>query len=260
MNKLSVMIITYNEEKHIDSCLESVSWADEIIVVDACSEDKTVEICKKHAAKIYINAWPGFSRQKSFALGKCSHSWVMNIDADERVRPELKAEIQGILQNPAFDGYKIARRSYFLGKWIKHCGWYPGYQVRLFKKEKTRLSDRRVHEGFIVQGTTSTLKNDLDHFSHPDIYTSIEKLNIYTTLEAFDRLDRKPVHVHDFMTHFISSFWNKFIAHKGFLDGVHGFLLSWISAFLKMVLYMKIWHFQQMSPKELQVYKEQIDS
>ncbi len=258
MNNLSVIIITYNEEKNISACLQSVDWADEIIIVDANSTDNTVKICEKFTNKIFKRTWPGFAKQKSFALSNCSYPWVLSVDADERVRPELKTEIISTLETPCYDGYKIARRSYFMGKWIKHCGWYPGYQVRLFNRDKTHLSNKRVHEGFIVKGNIGTLQHDLDHYSHPDIHTSIEKLNTYTTLEAIDRVENKTVYSYDFLTHFVSAFWNKYVARKGFLDGISGFLLSWISAFLKMVLYMKIYHFQHMKTSELDYYREHV--
>lgn len=249
---LSVTIITQNEQHNIRECLKSVLWAQEIIVIDAMSRDKTVEIAREYTDKIVLNKWPGFAKQKQYALDQCTCDWVLSLDADERVRPELAEEIQDILKaDTKFDGFQIARRSYFLNKWMKHCGWYPGYQVRLFKKNKTRVSFSRVHEGFLVDGEIGILKNDIDHFSHPSLHNSLEKLNRYSTLEALDRINRKRVKWYHFVLHPISVFLQKYFRQKGFLDGLYGFLLCWISAFLKMVMYMKIWWLQRIDKKEV---------
>jgi glycosyltransferase involved in cell wall biosynthesis len=249
---LSVTIITHNEEKNIRECLESVLWAQEIIVVDSVSSDNTAEIAREYTEKVVLSKWPGFAKQKQFALDLCTCDWVLSLDADERVRPELAQEIQKLINSVCkFDGYRIARRSFFLNKWMKHCGWYPGYQVRLLKRVKTTVSRARVHEGFLVDGNIGTLQNDIDHFSHPSLHNSLEKLNRYSTLEALDRLDRKKVSWYHFVLHPISAFLIKYIRQKGFLDGIHGFLLSWISAFLKTVMYMKIWWLQRAGEEEV---------
>jgi glycosyltransferase involved in cell wall biosynthesis len=255
---ISVAIITQNEESNILACLESITWADEIIVVDAFSEDKTTEIAAKFTDKIYKKEWAGFSKQKQFALDQCTNEWVLSLDADERVRPELADEITKTLRtNPIADGYLIARRSYFLNNWIKQCGWYPGYQVRLFKKSKTKLSESRVHEGYLVDGNIEKLLGDIDHYSHPSLHNSLEKLNRYSTLEAFDRLDRKTVRWFHFITHPLSAFLIKYIRQKGFMDGMHGFLLAWISSFLKMVMYMKIWRLQRLNKVDIERLKQE---
>ena len=259
MHSLSIAIITFDEEKNIRACLKSVSWADEIIIVDGESKDRTIEICREFTDRIFVRKWPGFAAQKQFALEQCTHNWVLSLDADERIRPELAREIQDVLNNDTKKaGYLIARRSYFLGQWIRHCGWYPGYQVRLFRKSLTCVSNSRVHEGFVVTGEIGRLAHDIDHFSHPSLHSSLEKLNRYSTLEAIDRLERKKVHWYDFVLHTFSAFLVKYIGQKGFLDGMHGFLLSWISAFLKMVLYMKIWLLQRSNSADVDKIKEEV--
>ncbi len=247
MEKISVSIITLNEEKNIGDCLKSVNWADEIIVVDGESTDNTVEICKQYTDKIFTKPFVEFSSQKQYALDQCQYPWVLSLDSDERVLPELKEEILELLVSKeiSHQGYYIARRSYFMNKWIKYCGWYPGYQLRLFKRDVTHVSPNRVHEGFIVKGTTAKLKYDIDHYSHPTIESSIKKLNHYTTLEARDRVNKKKVGVHNFIFNPLSAFLIKYVRQQGYRDGMHGFLLSWIASFLKMVLYMKIWVLQK---------------
>lgn len=252
MQKISISIITHNEAANIEACLSSVSWADEIIVVDAHSSDETAAICQRLGVRVISRVWNGFAEQKQFALEQCSHPWVLSLDADERVRPELAVAIRQMLAGgeQSAQGYRIARRSYFLGRWIRHCGWYPGYQVRLFRRDRTRVSQSRVHEGFLVDGVVATLPGDIDHYSHPSLHDSLAKLNRYSTLEALDRLQRKQVRWPDFITHPLAAFLRKYIGQGGFRDGIPGFLLCWVSALLKMVMYMKIWHLQHLPPEE----------
>ena len=175
---LSVIIITKEEEKNIGSCLDSVLWADEVVVVDAFSQDRTVAVCQEKGVRVFRRAWDGFVQQKRFALEKVKGPWVLSLDADERVTEGLKQEIRSILLSgdAACDGYAIPRRSYFLGKWIKHGGWYPGYQLRLFRKTKVRLPERRVHEGFVVDGRVGHLRGDILHNTYPTMGHMLEKM------------------------------------------------------------------------------------
>lgn len=249
MPKLSVTIITLNEEDDIRDCLESVAWADEIVVVDAHSDDLTVEICREYTHRIFRRHWQGFASQKQFALEQARYPWVLSVDADERVTPELGDEIRALLASePQHDGYLVPRRSYFLGKWLRHGGWYPGYQLRLFRRERTRLSERRVHEGFLVDGTVGKLSGDLIHLTHPTLEESLAKLNAYSTLEALDRSTGRRVRWYDFATHAISGFFTRFVARRGFLDGMHGFSMALVAAMVEMAVYMKVWELQQRDP------------
>lgn len=254
---LSVAIITHNEAGRIRACLESVSWADEIVVVDAESTDDTAAICRAFNAVVHVRPWPGFARQKQFAMEQCRNDWVLSLDADERVRPELAAAIAAAITAAAdCQGFRIARRSYFLQRWIRHGGWYPGYQVRLFRKSKTQVSQSRVHEGFLVDGRVGTLNGDIEHDSHPTLANSLDKLNRYSTLEALDRLERKKVIWLDFITHPLSAFWRKYVAQSGYRDGMPGLLLSWVSALLNMVMYMKLWKLQRSTDEVVQRSRE----
>ena len=244
---ITVILIAQNEAKHMRDCLQSVEWADEIVVVDGGSGDATVEIAREFTELIYINPWPGFAAQKRFALQKATQPWVLSIDADERVPDALRDEILALLSKPdsSANGYYIPRLSTFLGKFIYHSGWYPGYQLRLFKRDHTDLIDAAVHEGFQVQGPLSHLQNHFLHYTHDTLQQSFARLNRYSTLEAGDRLGRKKVRWWDFLTHPMSAFFNKFIALKGYRDGMHGFVLAAVTAMVKMALYMKIWELQQ---------------
>lgn len=245
MKKLSVTIITRNEAENIAGCIKSVSWADEILVVDAKSTDKTVTLARSLGAKVYLREWANFSDQKSFALSKASHQWVLSLDADERVSPQLAGEIQSLLQGePACDGYRVPRKTFYLGKWIQHCGWYPGYQLRLFRKDKTHLTVRKVHEGFEVEGRICDLKGDLLHYTAETLDNHFRKLILYSTLEAEDKFRRKKIHWHDIFLHPISAFFRKYVAQRGFLDGKEGLLLSIMSALGNAMLYLKIYELQ----------------
>ena len=243
---LSVIIIVQNEERHIRECLASVSWADEIVVVDGGSTDRTVELAREFTDRVFHNPWPGYAAQKRYALQKASHSWVLSIDADERVTPELRDEIRSILSRDdlPYAGFRIPRLSTFLGKFIYHSGWYPGYQLRLFQRDRTRVTQRWVHEGFEVDGPIGTLQHHLLHYTHQNLKESFDRLNRYSSLEALDRLGGKRVRWYHILLHPIAAFFNKYIGLRGYRDGMHGFLLALVTAMVKMALYMKIWELQ----------------
>ncbi len=248
--KISAIIIAGDEEKNIRDCLESVKWCDEIILVDSESKDKTVEIAKEFTGKVFVKKWEGFAVQKRFSLEKASNEWVLSIDADERVSDGLRKEIEKLLSNePESDGYKIPRENYFLNKPIKSCGWYPDYQLRLFKKSKTKVTDRKVHEGFVVEGRVDKLHNVLIHFTHQSISETISKINQYSTLEAEEKVNKKKAKPHQILTHPIAAFLNHFISRGGYKDGVYGLMISLIHAMTNMLTYMKLWEMQNVNNK-----------
>lgn len=249
LNGISVIVITKNEARHIRDCLRTVAWADEIIVVDAESSDNTRELCREFTNRIFVRPWTGFAEQKQFALDQATQPWVLSIDADERVPDSLAQEIGDLLQAaPEYDGFMIPRLSTFLGKPIYHGGWYPGYQVRLFRREKCRLSQSRVHEGFIVDGTIGALKNHMRHFTHATLQESLARLNRYSSLEALDRFERrsgKRIHWWELLAHPGAEFFRKFIAKSGWRDGMHGLVMALVSAMVKLSLYAKLWEMQK---------------
>ncbi|MBS4033568.1 MAG: glycosyltransferase family 2 protein [Ignavibacterium sp.] len=239
-NKISVTIITGNEEGNIRECLESAKWADEIIVVDSESTDKTVEIAKSFTEKVFIRKWEGYASQKSFAMNQASNEWVLSLDADERATQELAEEIlSSDIDN--FDGYKIRRNNYFIGKQITGCGWGNDYQLRLFKKSKTKLTDRLVHEGFIVDGNISELKAAMKHFSYRNLKDGFSKINEYSTLEANEKAKRKRITGLRLVFFPIWAFIQHYFIRKGFKDGKHGLIVSLMHAITKLQVYMKIW-------------------
>jgi glycosyltransferase involved in cell wall biosynthesis len=242
---ISVIIITGNEEKNIEDCLKSVAWSDDIIVVDCFSKDKTVEISKRYTERVYLKEWVGYAKQKSYALSLAKNEWVLSLDADERATETLMREIINLFNsNPSFDGYYIPRQNYFLGRWIKSCGWYPNYQMRLFKKNKTRLSDKKVHERFEIDGEYGYLKNPMIHFTHQNIQDIIKKINEYSSLQAEEKAEKKKVYWFNIILNPMFAFFQFYILRGGFLEGMHGFLVSVIHALTKTLTYVKIWEIQ----------------
>ncbi len=194
---ISVLIPVRNEASNIGACIESVRWADEIVLVDSGSSDGTAEIARKHGAIVVDFKWNGqFPKKKNWALANVpwKNEWVLILDADERILPELAAEIQAEIKNPVADGYFINRRFFFLNQWIRHCGYYPSWNLRLFRHQRGRYEevrnidttsgDNEVHEHIVLNGATAHLKNDMAHYAYPDIYTWMEKHNRYSSWEA----------------------------------------------------------------------------
>jgi glycosyltransferase involved in cell wall biosynthesis len=247
MEKISVIIITKDEEESISDCLKSVDWADEIILVDSGSRDKTTELAKKFTSKIFVKKWEGFSAQKNYALSLAENEWVLNIDADERVSDNLKNEILS-LDFASADGFYIPRENYFINKKITTCGWNEDDQLRLFKKSKTKLTDRLVHEGFVVSGKVNYLKSPLIHYTFKNISSALSKINYYSTLRALEIYkEKKEVNVLTIISHSFSAFFRYFISLKGFKDSMYGFIISMFNSFTTLLVYSKIWEFQKNS-------------
>lgn len=240
MNKFSVIIITKNEAQNISECLESVKWADEIIVVDSGSEDETISIAKRFTHKVLINEWKGFAQQKSFAMNQATNEWILSIDADERITDSLKSEILNS-DLSRYDGYKIKRDNFFLGKLIRGCGWGNDYQLRLFRKSKTKITNRLVHEGFEVEGKIGQLKNSMLHFSYRNFSDAITKINHYSTLEAIEKQNRKKVNAFTIVLTPVIAFLQHFFLRKGFIDGIYGLFVSMMHAITKLQVQLKIW-------------------
>jgi len=249
MAKISAVVITYNEEKNIRRCLESLSWADEIVVIDSYSQDDTQKIAKEFTDKIYDVKWEGFGKKKEFARSKASFEWVLCVDADEVVTSELKDETKKVVFNQTFyDGFYIPRKSNFLGKWINHCGWYPDYGIRLFRKNKAKFDDSLVHEKLLVKGKIGYLKNDLLHYTDPNINHYLTKLNHYTSLSAEELFKRgRKAKIFDLLFRPPAIFFKMFIFKTGFLAGVYGLILAILSSFHVFTKYAKLWHLQKNS-------------
>ncbi|MFA4947308.1 MAG: glycosyltransferase family 2 protein [Candidatus Krumholzibacteriia bacterium] len=244
MNKISVIIIAGNEENNIKDCLESVRWADEIIVVDSESTDRTVEIAKSYTPLVHTRAWQGYANQKTYALKAASHEWVLSLDADERVQAKLAEEIAAAdLED--FDGYRIKRDNYFLGRKIRGCGWGRDYQVRLFRKSRTTVTDRPVHEGFKVEGVMGVLTGAITHYSYRTLKEAFAKIDAYSTLEAEEKAHRKSVNPIVILVTPPLAFLHHFIIRRGFIDGTYGAMVSLMHALTKLQARMKIWEMRR---------------
>jgi glycosyltransferase involved in cell wall biosynthesis len=243
---ISVNIICKNEEKNLNDCLKSVLWADEIVVVDGESSDGTAATARKYTDKVFVNKWEGFAKQRAFALGKSSGDWVLVLDADERCTDDLKEEIFSHVNSGNSDakGFRIPRKNFFLGKWIKHGGWYPGYQMRFFQREFVKVSDRLVHEGYEVEGETGVMKNDIIHYTVQTVFDFTERINKYSNLQASEKSKRGNVGFIDIFMQPMKSFLVQYIFKGGFLDGIHGLMVHNFDAITKMLTYMKIWEMQ----------------
>ena len=243
---LSVVIITLNEEDKIKDCLESVKWADEIIVVDSFSADKTIDIAKEYTDKIFQRKFPGFGEQKNFAISKAAGDWILSIDADERVTPGLAEEIKTVTAESKTNGCLVPIKTYFLGKWLRHCGWWPNYKLRLFKRDSGTMSDSLVHEAISISGQTSKLKNHLDHYSYTSIDEYMEKLERYTSLAADAMLKKgKKFSIFTALARSFFAFFKIYILKAGLFDGKEGFIFAKLSAYYNFIKHIKLWERQK---------------
>lgn len=240
-------IITKNEESNIRDCLESVKWADEIVVVDNGSTDGTQKICQDFQARFYLEEWKGFSSQKNSAIEKTRNEWVLSLDADERVSPELSREIQQALNNnPKFDGYFIVRKNFFLGRWIRHCGWYPDFNLRLFRKSLGRFQQREVHEKIEVQGKVGYFEHAMEHNTYHSLDDYFKRMNRYSTLAAREMArEGKRFRLRDAFFRPPFTFFQMYFLRIGFLEGYLGFLLSGLYSFYTFAKYIKLKELQE---------------
>lgn len=243
MSSLSVIIITKNEENSIGECLSSVAWADEIIVVDSGSTDKTIEICKTYNAKITVtNDWPGFGRQKNRALALATNDWVLSLDADERVSKKLQLEIQHALHSASPDvAFRMPRKSSYCGQFIHHSGWWPDYITRLFPRVAAKFSDDLVHERILFEGKIKTFNEPLIHISYTDLEEVLDKTNRYSSDGAAMLLARgKNASLSKAILHGIWAFVRTYFIRRGFLDGQMGFILAISNAETTYYRYLKL--------------------
>jgi len=241
--KISAVIITFNEEKRLEAALQSVAGiVSEIIVVDSYSIDKTVKVAKKYTDRILERKWTNFADQKNFANQQASYSWILSLDADERVSPELREELLALRQTePSSSGFSMPRQVFYLGKWIRHSGWYPDRKVRLFRKEKACWEGEYVHEKLMVNGKVEKLKGQIHHYTYRGIHEHLERINHFSDLGAQKLYAQKkkcrwPHLVFLPFFRFIKSFFFKF----GFLDGFAGLTISILNSYAIFVRYAKL--------------------
>ncbi len=242
---LSVIVITKNEEQHIQRCLESVSWADEIIVLDSGSQDNTLALARAYTDKVFSTDWPGFGIQKQRALEKASGDWVLSIDADEYVTLELREQLQQAMSQNDVDGMEIPRLSSYCGREIKHGGWWPDYVLRLFKREKGKFTAELVHERVEIDGLIGQLSSPLLHEAFISPEEVLHKLNSYSTLSARKlHAAGKKASISQAIFKGLWTFIRTYFLQAAFLDGQHGLLLAISNAEGAYYKYVKLWALQ----------------
>jgi glycosyltransferase involved in cell wall biosynthesis len=243
VQKLTVTMITRDEAANIAAALESVRWADEIIVVDSESTDRTVDIARRFTDKVIVRPWPGYIAQKNFAAEQASHDWVLSLDADERVSSELAAEIRQILNDvPGATGYRLPRVTNHLGRWIRSTDWYPDYQLRLYDRRHARWAGRHVHESVQAEGVVGQLRGELHHYAYRDIAHHLQTMDRYTTLAARQMYEdgRRATWIDILITPRLTFFRN-FILRGGFRDGMAGLVISAMNSYYVGLKFAKLW-------------------
>jgi glycosyltransferase involved in cell wall biosynthesis len=244
MEKISTIVICYNEERNIERCLTSVEpFSDEIVVVDSGSTDGTLDIARRYATRVISHHWMGYGRQKQFAMDNSTRPWVFSIDADEEVSRGLCDEILSLDFTAA--GYDMPRKAWYLNRWVEHSGWYPGYILRLFNRDAGRFTDEAVHEYVAVEGRVRRLTNDLYHYSYRDVAHHIQKMNDFTTLSARQMYDEgRRAGVYHLALWPFTEFFKVFVLKRGFLDGLAGLTISALHAYYVFLKYAKLYELQ----------------
>lgn len=247
LSRLSVIVITRNEAHNIAACLKSVPFADQLVVVDSGSTDGTVEIARQLGAEVFhCPDWQGFGTQKNRALARASGDWVLSVDADERVTPELQAEILHAVGQPQCDAYSFPRLSSYCGQYIRHSGWHPDRITRLFRRGSARFSEELVHEKLVTTGKVGQLASSLLHESFVDLEAVLDKANRYSTAGAEMLRQRgKQASLAKALGHGVWAFFRTYILRRGFLDGQMGLVLAISNAEGTYYRYLKLWLLRQ---------------
>ena len=244
---LTVYTLTLNEAKQIRAVLESVKWADEIILVDSFSTDGTVEIAREYNARILSEKFCGFGRLRNKALDAASHDWMLSIDADERCTPELAEEVRRELTAPRFDAYHVPRKSHFMGRWMRHSGWYPDYrQPQLFNRTKMRYREDLVHESYDLNGRLGYLREHALQYPWPTMDVAISKLQRYSTLMAQRYAGcNKNASAAKLIGSPLAMFLKVYVWQQGFRDGRYGLILAVLYAYYTFLKYAKLWEIRK---------------
>ncbi len=242
--RLSVTIITLNEESALPACLDSVRWADEVVVVDSGSTDRTSEIARAAGARFVPHAWEGHVRQKQFALEQASGDWILCLDADEQVSPELKAEIEATLRAPAdgTDGFSMPRHTFYLGRWIDHGGWYPDRKVRLVRRGRARWTGVDPHDRLETDGRVGELSGEIHHATYRDLAHQLRTIQSFSDIAVREwRKEGRGFCLARLLFHPPAKFLACYVWKLGFLDGLPGFLIAANSAYYVFLKHAKLW-------------------
>jgi glycosyltransferase involved in cell wall biosynthesis len=245
--KISAAVITFNEEKNICRCLESLRWVDEIIVVDSFSTDATVKLTQRYTGHVLQRAWPGHVLQKQFALEQATGDWIISLDADEELSAEAAAEIRAFLsdRDSAICGCSFPRQSFYLGRWIRHGGWYPDRKLRLVRRGQARWEGQDPHDKLVADGATRNLRGKINHYVYNDISHQLR------TVDSFSRIAAEQWHAQGkrggggaMLGKAIGKFFETYVWKLGALDGMPGFIISVISSYYVFLKYAKLWELQ----------------
>ena len=249
MPKCSVTIITLNEAEHIGAAIDSVAWADEIVVVDCGSADATIEIARAKGATVVHRDWSGWIDQKNFAAERAANDWIFSLDADERVPPPLAGEIRELLSGePPMRGYRVPRVTFHLGRWIRTTDFYPDYQTRLYDRRAARWRGKYVHESVAVDGPVGRFRHDLEHYSFQDLRDHLDRVNRYTTLAARQMHESgRRAGLFDLVIHPPAAFLRNYLLRLGILDGTPGLIISVINTYSVFLKFAKLWELQNNS-------------
>ncbi len=251
--KISATVITLNEEDNIAAALESLAWADEIIVVDSESTDRTVEIARRFTERIYVRAWPGYSNQKNFAAQQASFDWVFSLDADERVSEGLAVELQKLKRGPepTVAAFEMPRLTFYLGRWIRHSGWYPDHKVRLYNRKAASFQGEFVHESVKVNGRTERLSGDILHYTVQNASDHHQRIDRYTTLAARElyQKGRRATPLSMLISPAVA-FLRSYIIKLGFLDGAQGVAIARFAAHYVFLKNLKLWEMNTKTSNE----------
>ncbi len=247
MPRLSVVVITRNEAANIRAALESVRWADELVVVDSGSTDETLRIARELADRVTAHEWQGYGAQKNHAAGLAAHDWILSLDADERVSPALAREIRSLLDaEPAARGYRCPRVTRYLGRWIRSTDWYPDLQLRLYDRRAARWSDRLVHESVAVDGAVGRLRGELEHHAYRDVSHHLQTIDRYTTLAARQmRREGRRAGWIDLAVRPPAAFVRNYVLRGGMRDGALGLVVSLLNAGYVFLKFAKLWERQR---------------
>lgn len=245
--KLTVTVITRNEAQNIGAALESVAWADEIVVIDSHSTDDTVAIARGRASRVEVRDWPGYGAQKNRAADLAANDWILSIDADERVTPALATEIRTLLASePRARGYRMPRVTHYLGRWIRSTDWYPDYQLRLYDRRAGRWNGRRVHESIDLEGPPGMLRSELQHHAYRDISHHLATIDRYTTLAAEQAFaDGKRTSALRAYVHAKLALLRNLVLRHGFTDGSVGLVVSTLNAYYVFLKLAKLLELQR---------------
>lgn len=251
---VSAIVVCFNEEERIEDCLKSLRWCDEIVVVDSFSTDRTPEICRRYTERFFQRAWAGYRDQKAYAHSLATKDWVLLVDSDERVTAELEQEIVGALtqKNDACAGYAVPRLVYYLGRWWRRGGWYPDYDVRLFRRDRATWGGSDPHEKIIVDGRVRRLENPLQHFSYRNIEDHFQRINRFTSISSRElQKEGGRWRLSDALLRPALRFFRFYVIKRGFMEGFAGFYVALSAAVYVFLKYAKLWELELEEKKKL---------